>query len=511
LRPIGVVVSGSSPVVVPVHVYKGCENYVKEDAFALIKDDVKSVDYFGVVRGPRMYDPLLNQYQRSNVIDNPELARQGREVVFEATTIRVLGVLLPEGQLTPPRQPPTPRSEVYLLESPSDVNLKLEAGLELGKHKFSGIAIPLKPEALRYHIGVVGATGTGKSKLVVALVKEVLAKTNWKVIVFDHSGQDYVVVEEFKDKVIDSSKVTQDLESIFQYLKKETSVKDTAEDVLYVTLALYVLYNGDLRPLQKSQSRGSHEYSETHEKETSLELDKGKVKDALSKLPELMETVDLEEKIKETRWNTSMLIKLFEAVPEAISSRINKEKPVLFLSLQKRFIESLNERKTSSKDILERLERDRLVVVDLSSVMQEERRYLVASVLRRIWSHIDERKQPVNTLVVVDEAHNYACDKGCSPSKELIERTAREGRKWGLGLVLASQRIIDFSTDVRNNINTFFFSKLQTPGDLDYLKGVLDLGGIDYEDIAILATREFYFAGLGNPLKYPVLIEVKQV
>jgi hypothetical protein len=511
LKPIGVVVSGSSPVVVPIHVYKGCENYVKEDAFVVIKDDVKSMDYFGVIRSPRMYDPLLSHYQRSSIIDNPELARQGREVVFEATIIRVLGVLIPEGQLTPPRQPPTPRSEVYLVESPSDVNLKLETGLELGKHKFSGITVPIKPEALKYHIGVVGATGTGKSKLVVALVKEVLAKTNWRVIVFDHSGQDYAVLEEFKDKVVDSSKVTQDLESIFQYLKKETSVKDAGEDVLYVTLTLYVLYNGDLRSLQKSQSRGLHEYSGTPGKETLIELDEKKVKGAISKFPELIESVDLEEKIKETQWRTPMLVELFKAVAESISPQMNKERPALLMSLQKRFIESLNERKMSGKDILERLERDRLVIVDLSSVRQEERRYLVASVLRRIWNYIDERKQPVNTLVVIDEAHNYTCQQGCSPSNELIERTAREGRKWGLGLVLASQRIIDFSTDVRNNINTFFFSKLQTPGDLDNLKGVLDLGGIEYEDIAILATREFYFAGLGNPLKYPVLIEVKQV
>jgi DNA helicase HerA-like ATPase len=458
-----------------------------------------------------MYDPLLSHYQRSSIIDNPELAKQGREVVFEATIIRVLGVLIPEGQLTPPRQPPTPRSEVYLVESPSDVNLKLETGLELGKHKFSGIIVPIKPEALKYHIGVVGATGTGKSKLVVALVKEVLAKTNWRVIVFDHSGQDYAVLEEFRDKVVDSSKVTQDLESIFQYLKKEMSVTDAGEDVLYITLLLYVLYNGDLRSLQKSQSQGSHESSETPGKETKTGLEKSKVKGAISKLPELVETVDLEEKIKETQWRTPILVELFKAVAESISPKMNKERPAMLMSLQRRFIESLNERKMSGRDILERLERDRLVIVDLSSVRQEERRYLVASVLRRIWNFIDERKQPVYTLVVIDEAHNYACQQGCSPSNELIERTAREGRKWGLGLVLASQRIIDFSTDVRNNINTFFFSKLQTPSDLDNLKGVLDLGGIEYEDIAILATREFYFAGLGNPLKYPVLIEVKQV
>jgi len=77
LRPIGVVVSGSSPVVVPIHVYKGCENYVKEDAFVLIKDVAKSMDYFGVIRSPRMYDPLLNQYHRSGIIDNPRVSEAG--------------------------------------------------------------------------------------------------------------------------------------------------------------------------------------------------------------------------------------------------------------------------------------------------------------------------------------------------------------------------------------------------------------------------------------------------
>jgi len=41
LKPIGVVVSGSSPVNVPIHVYKGCENLVKEDAFVVIKDEEK--------------------------------------------------------------------------------------------------------------------------------------------------------------------------------------------------------------------------------------------------------------------------------------------------------------------------------------------------------------------------------------------------------------------------------------------------------------------------------------
>ncbi|MEM0507099.1 MAG: ATP-binding protein, partial [Thermosphaera sp.] len=177
----------------------------------------------------------------------------------------------------------------------------------------------------------------------------------------------------------------------------------------------------------------------------------------------------------------------------------------------RKYVEALNERRLGFKELLKQAWEQRLIVVDLSRIEQEEKRFTVSSVLKKLWDMVDERREPVNTLVVIDEAHNYACYNACSPSSDLIERSAREGRKWGIGLVLVSQRIIDFSPDTRNNINTFFFSRLQTPGDLQNLQGVLDLGGIGYENLAILGQKEFFFAGLGNPLKYPVLLQVKQV
>ncbi len=494
LKPIGVVVSGSSPVNVPIHVYKGCENLVKEDAFVVIKDEEKNTEYFGVIRSLRMNDPLLNQNMRSSIIDNPELAKHGKEVVFETMNVRVLGVLKPDGQLEPPRQPPTPRSQVYLVETPGDVNLKLETGLVLGKHKFSGLEIPLKPDALKYHIGIVGATGTGKSRLVVALINEVLEKTDWKVLVFDHSGQDYK--DYFENHVVNASSIIQDHEMIYDYLKREISVKDVAEDALYISLLLYILHEGNVEKFISDTDKKGKKPSELSQE--------------LNKLPELLENTDIEEKLKNTQWKADKLGKLVAEVLRSISqakaSTMNRLS--VSISLQKDFFKSLNERKITARDILEKLNKDKKVVIDLSSVKQEERRYIVYSILRKIWEEIDTKKQPVKILVVIDEAHNYATSK---PSVDMIERTAREGRKWGLGLVLASQRFIDFSTDIRNNINTFFFSKLQTPGDLENLEGILDLGGIEYDDIAILATREFYFAGYGNPLKYPVLIEVKEV
>ncbi|MEM4592986.1 MAG: hypothetical protein QW196_06255, partial [Sulfolobales archaeon] len=138
------------------------------------------------------------------------------------------------------------------------------------------------------------------------------------------------------------------------------------------------------------------------------------------------------------------------------------------------------------------------------------RRYIVKSVIDELWRIVDERREKPRTLVVIDEAHNYAC-MGCGASLRSIERTAREGRKWEIGLVLASQRIIDFSTDIRNNINTFYFSRLQTPGDFENLRGVLDLGGLGPESLSVLGVREFFFAGLGNPLRFPILMRVKEV
>ena len=301
----------------------------------------------------------------------------------------------------------------------------------------------------------MGATGTGKSRLVVGLVNEVLSKTDWRVIVFDHSGLDYVSF--FKSNVVNGDEVVLHPDSIFAYLKRELSVKDLAEDALSLAIYTYIALGGDVKNIQIN----------------------------IAQVSEKLKIADLEELTASTKWDLSSFTSIYRALLDKFNARESTiEKLSALLTLQKQFIESLNKKKITSREILERAEKEKLVVVDLSTVKQEERRYVVASILARIWEFIDKERKFVNTLVVIDEAHNYACQQSCWPSNELIERTAREGRKWGLGLVLASQRIIDFSTDIRNNINTFFFSKLQTPGDLENLAGVLDLGGIEYDDIA---------------------------
>jgi DNA helicase HerA-like ATPase len=140
----------------------------------------------------------------------------------------------------------------------------------------------------------------------------------------------------------------------------------------------------------------------------------------------------------------------------------------------------------------------------------EVKRAILASVALAAWEKIWATMSPVNMGLVVDEAQNYACEY-CGDSGRALETVAREGRKWGLFLLVASQRVArDIRPGVRSNLGTVFFSRLQSSTDLQELSGYLDLGRVTEASLAMLARREFYVAGLMNPLRRPLLLRVDE-
>lgn len=74
-------------------------------------------------------------------------------------------------------------------------------------------------------------------------------------------------------------------------------------------------------------------------------------------------------------------------------------------------------------------------------------------------SDVDELTQPL--FVFLEEAHNFADDKQVI---EAIEKIGREGRKFGVHLVLASQFPQDYSRDaapIRKNLNHIFMKNIE--------------------------------------------------
>ena len=64
-------------------------------------------------------------------------------------------------------------------------------------------------------------------------------------------------------------------------------------------------------------------------------------------------------------------------------------------------------------------------------------------------------------------------------AREVFEKIAKEGRKFGLSLVVASQRPSELSRTVLAQCNSFIVHRIQNPDDQEYFKSVIS--GINRE------------------------------
>ncbi len=514
LQLIGLVGSGSTTTYAPLIIWDRYEHIAKEEQLVLIKDSKRDIEYLGILRSIRRYEPFLTTYRRTSYVDNPELVKSGT-LPHSSGYIALIGIISKglKRTIVETDLPPNPGSEVYVIESQDDVNLGLEEGLEIGFHKYSGISIPLDPRGLQYHIGIVGATGTGKSRLVRALVEEIKSKTDYKIIIFDHTGLDYTPY--YSEYRVEASNIVIDVSLITDLILRRTGLdaRTYEQYIIYAILKYVFEYYLKTEPsiIDELMKKGTQEDSSKQRKlyEGSIGRDKFK---------KFLDNLDFEKLLevmaeKPVKWDRGEFKRIAMAAIDELGGRTGTKIRLgvaIDIKLGNSFFESLCNRNLLAKDIVDKAFSNKLVVVDLSTEDMVTRRYIVANVVKELWNIIESKREPVKTVVVVDEAHNYAC-RNCGESHYAITRIAREGRKWGLGIILATQRIIDIDPEIRSNINTWLFSKLQTPNDYNELKGYMDLAGITEQSLAILGRREFYLAGLMNPLRIPILIRVKEV
>jgi hypothetical protein len=110
----------------------------------------------------------------------------------------------------------------------------------------------------------------------------------------------------------------------------------------------------------------------------------------------------------------------------------------------------------------------RCLVVDLGSIALPSTRALVATaVLSRLWARRAERR-PV--LVVIDEAHNVCPPQPEDPltaiATDLAVAIAGEGRKFGLYLLVATQRPLKVHENVLSQCDNLLLMRVNSQGDL---------------------------------------------
>ena len=121
------------------------------------------------------------------------------------------------------------------------------------------------------------------------------------------------------------------------------------------------------------------------------------------------------------------------------------------------------------------VKRDQIIIVDMNAI-EDEIVELVASVLARMIFRLLRQAEPRNRFPVhllLEEAHRYIAQ---TPSRYAIdanriyERIAKEGRKYGLFVLAASQRPSELSKTVLSQCSNFVVHRIQNPDDLSYIR-----------------------------------------
>lgn len=111
-----------------------------------------------------------------------------------------------------------------------------------------------------------------------------------------------------------------------------------------------------------------------------------------------------------------------------------------------------------------------LYVLNLSRVHDATvRAESVGHVIDYVFERAKDSGGAFNSLLVIDEAQNFAPESGLDPvraSLDAILRVAREGRKFGVGLIISSQRPANVNTGLRSQCNTHLVFRLVNTNDL---------------------------------------------
>lgn len=116
----------------------------------------------------------------------------------------------------------------------------------------------------------------------------------------------------------------------------------------------------------------------------------------------------------------------------------------------------------------------------------------------------------VPILLVYEEAHKYVPNSDLikyRSSKKSIERIAKEGRKYGVTLLLSSQRPSEISESIFSQCNNFIAMRLTNPNDQSYVKKLLpDTMGNLIEKMPSLKAGEALL--VGDAIVLPTIVQI---
>jgi len=153
-----------------------------------------------------------------------------------------------------------------------------------------------------------------------------------------------------------------------------------------------------------------------------------------------------------------------------------------------------------------------ITVIDLSSVPTDVRPAVSAQVGRLAYefNYWNPRRREFPITLICEEAHAYIPrEKGgqFEGTKKMMERIAKEGRKYGVSIGVISQRPTELSETMLSQCSSFICLRITNPDDQAYVRGLVPEAEGDLTDILTsLGRGEALVLGEAAPLPTRVQI-----
>ena len=157
---------------------------------------------------------------------------------------------------------------------------------------------------------------------------------------------------------------------------------------------------------------------------------------------------------------------------------------------------------------------NQVTIIDVSQLpfeVLETVTALLGRIIIEFVSHfIPENRGQYPIAIILEEAQNYISEKNESVAKTVFERIAREGRKYGISLIVCSQRPSELSKTVLSQCNSFIIHRLQNPEDQKYVRELVSSANADILDQLPIIPQQHAIV-TGDCVRTPIQVRIEDV
>lgn len=316
------------------------------------------------------------------------------------------------------------------------------------------------------HIGIFGGSGSGKSYGLRVVIEELMRKSV-PTIVFDPHNQMV-----FKDRTLENYGV--DFSDKFEVLKVGEDLGINFPDLNRYELISLIETQGELTESMKSA------YEAILDKDSITQSSANAFLDYLTTISKALSDKEEDTTGYYERFSQLVNVDSLQAVIRRFNRLLNTD---IFLNTSQKLFEALKDGET-------------VIIQGTQKMLNLYASYAVNSCYRKRRRYVDAMTNEYFPIIcmVFDEAHNFCGSDQISVTRRIIKEIAQEGRKYGVFLILASQRMAAIEQTTIAQLSTKFIFRISTEKDLEVIRKETDLSSEEIRRLPYLSNGDVFIS-----------------